>query len=82
MPEWMLTDEEIEGLIGIEFKNTYSGHIAEYQAIAKAQDAKTKRELVKWLFGRCEHIKPECVGQPRWKCKECRQALKREVEKE
>ena len=42
----LLDDRELEELIGIEFNNTYSGHIAEYRAIVKSQ----AKKFTKWLM--------------------------------
>ena len=33
----VLTDEELEKLLGEDFRTAYSGHVAEYRSIAKAQ---------------------------------------------
>ena len=33
----LLSDEELQELLGVDFKTAYSGHIAEYQAVAQAQ---------------------------------------------
>ena len=33
----VMSDEQLEDLLGEDFKTAYSGHIKEYQAIAKAQ---------------------------------------------
>ncbi len=33
----VLSDEKLEELLGEDFKTAYSGHIAEYRSIAKAQ---------------------------------------------
>ncbi len=40
-----LSDEELEKLLDIDFKNAFSGHIEEYQAITKA----SLKKVVKWL---------------------------------
>lgn len=41
----LLTDEEIENLLGVEFKQEYSGHVAEWKAVAEAQ----VKKIVKFL---------------------------------
>lgn len=50
----LLGDEEIEQLIGVEFKTAYSGHVEEYRSIAKAQLKKVaeiiKRDCPETLF--------------------------------
>ena len=33
----VLTDEELEELLGEDFSTAYSGHVVEYRSIAKAQ---------------------------------------------
>ena len=40
-----LTDKEIEELLGIEFSNSYSGHVAEYLAVRDAQ----LKKVVEWI---------------------------------
>ena len=35
-----LTEKELEALLDVDFTTAYSGHVAEYQAIADAQLAK------------------------------------------
>lgn len=51
----LLTDREIEELLDIEFKNTYSGHVAEYQDVAFAQLEK----VAKWLQTQVDCIQHE-----------------------
>lgn len=53
---WLLTDEEIERHIAIVDKFQYSGVkfyqwscLDDFQNVANAQDAKTKREMVEWV---------------------------------
>jgi len=43
--ELLLTDREMEKLLGEDFKTAYSRHIAEYHSIAKAQIEKIKNNL-------------------------------------
>jgi len=41
----LLTDEEMEKILGIDFTTAYSGHIAEYKAIRNAQADLTRKEM-------------------------------------
>lgn len=48
----LLTDRKLEKLLGIEFKNTYSGHIAEYQVVAFESQRETLKAVGEWLRSR------------------------------
>ena len=77
----LLTDKEIEKLLGIEFRNTYSGYVADYLAVRDAQ----LRKVVGWLGKECdEHPRvSDSYGIPyfdsRTECMDCQQALKKEA---
>lgn len=48
----LLTDEEIQELLDVDFRTAHSGHVAEYQLVAKAQ----LKEAVKELKDRVEQM--------------------------
>ena len=53
--ETVMSDEQLEKLLGEDFKTAYSGHVEEYQSIAKAQaeiTAKITMRRVCYMIGR------------------------------
>jgi len=50
-----LNDEELEKLLDIDFSITYSGHVFEYQEIAKAQFKQDIKNFIEWAYGECPH---------------------------
>ena len=45
--EGILSDEAMENLLGEDFSTAYSGHVAEYRVISKAQKAITRKDTIK-----------------------------------
>jgi len=88
MPEWLLTDEEIEGFklkaarLANEWASSTEGHFTQkniediYMDADKAMLEAQAKKLAEWLFGRCEHL---CVEQSRWECVLCLRILRKEV---
>lgn len=88
----LLTDEEIERVIGEDLRYCYSGHIEEYRAIAQTQLAKdevrhesdkakvreqTLREVGEWLYSLCPHTTDPL--QQRKLCRLCVSTLAEEL---
>ena len=62
MDNRLLTDEEIEKVIGEDLRHCYSGHVKEYKEIARAQLAKCK--LSEPLIRADERAKVEAEFHP------------------
>jgi len=45
----MLTDEQLEKLLGDDFKTAYTGHVDECHLIAETQEKQTLKEVGEWM---------------------------------
>jgi hypothetical protein len=76
--ERLLSEQEITDAMENIPKGSFSQFFIDcYQAVAKAQLAKTDKEWVEWIDKNLDDISPDCCEKPtKPKCKDCSCAWK------